>query len=584
MSDYDGLERETAKPKRIKNHRVRWDSLEPVDSVNGRVRERIIEWCQHKNITLESLVALGARVNIPNNKSGAVELAFAGHDDTGAVTAIKYRAVGGSSHDSRAEPPSTWVRPIILGNRASLDWLIAEGESDAARLWILTEGRCAVMALPAGAPTFKAAWADVIARGARVALCHDADEAGDAGAAKAARHIGGMTLRLRPPVEDGDWCDWAGTAAEFAELAKQHRPTKSRLAWQPMRGMRRRRAEPYGGRLNIPTGTASVLTGRQGEGKSLLTAAEAAVLTQAGYAVAFIAEEDSIEATILPRLIAAGANLELCFWPEVVTRDDLGGIILPRDVDELVALAESLAGEHPLRMASVDPWTNHMGDLDIDKGAVRTALKPLIKAGRDYGFSPLLVAHPIKDTSSADPLTRIAHASALTQLVRSAFWLTPDPEGPERDNPWRLVAQVKENLTVRAATLRYRIDTRLLPETPDEPEDTVPVLLPDGESMLDWLGIHKLQRERSGNVREDTAWKTCRDWLIGWLREHEPVTRAHVIAAALQAGFTESTLERAKRPQDGLPSIVESTRKQREEAVWRLHPDCRAWLEGRESW
>jgi hypothetical protein len=63
------------------------------------------------------------------------------------------------------------------------------------------------MVLPAGALTFKREWAAAVPRGARVFLCHDADEAGDQGAEKVARILGGRTVRLRPPVEGGDWCD-----------------------------------------------------------------------------------------------------------------------------------------------------------------------------------------------------------------------------------------------------------------------------------------------------------------------------------------------------------------------------------------
>jgi hypothetical protein len=85
------------------------------------------------------------------------------------------------------------------------------------------------MVLPCGAKTFKREWADSIPRGATVYLCHDADAAGDEGAEKAARLIGGKTLRLRPPVEGGDWCDWSGSRDEFIELVEAARATRPPL-------------------------------------------------------------------------------------------------------------------------------------------------------------------------------------------------------------------------------------------------------------------------------------------------------------------------------------------------------------------
>src|SRR5207344_191451 len=101
--------------------------------------------------------------------------------------------------------------------RDSLDWLVVEGETDAARLYELVGDVATVMVLPAGARTFRREWAALIPRGATVALCLDADEDGDAGAEKAAKIIGGKTLRVRPPIEDGDWCDWEGGRDEFLE-------------------------------------------------------------------------------------------------------------------------------------------------------------------------------------------------------------------------------------------------------------------------------------------------------------------------------------------------------------------------------
>ena len=84
----------------------------------------------------------------------------------------------------------------------------------------------AILVLPTGARAFKREWAAVIPRGARVGLCHDADEDGDAGAEKAAKIIGGSTVRLRPPLEGGDWCESDGGRDEFLELVRAERPPR----------------------------------------------------------------------------------------------------------------------------------------------------------------------------------------------------------------------------------------------------------------------------------------------------------------------------------------------------------------------
>ena len=130
---YTHLEAEVKKPKRLVDHTAKWEAFQTVADTNGIVGQRLSAFCESKRIRIEDLTALGARV--VERKGGDVHLAFAGENDAGSVTAIKYRPLGGSSHDSRAEPPSTWMRPIIVGKRDSLEWFVAEGETDTARLY-----------------------------------------------------------------------------------------------------------------------------------------------------------------------------------------------------------------------------------------------------------------------------------------------------------------------------------------------------------------------------------------------------------------------------------------------------------------
>ncbi|PWU23556.1 MAG: hypothetical protein C5B48_08415 [Candidatus Rokuibacteriota bacterium] len=272
MHDYDRLEQETSEPKRVVNHAERWRQLEPVGVVNGPLGERIRFFCDEKRISVEALQALGTRVRIDAN--GGTELAW-GYLHRDVVTAIKYRPLGDKPRYAAA--PSVFIKPLIIGNRDSDDWFIAEGETDGCRLYDLVGDTAAVLVLPAGAKAFKPEWAAMIPRGATVHLCHDADQAGDEGATKAAAVIGGRTVRVRPPAEGCDWCDWDGQRDEFIALVRDARGQGRSYQFLPLTDFLKHPfpdAEPLLGRpgeIFLARGGLLMVYGSDGAGKSTWT-------------------------------------------------------------------------------------------------------------------------------------------------------------------------------------------------------------------------------------------------------------------------------------------------------------------------
>jgi AAA domain len=261
------------KPKRARDWTPVWDQLQPIGNVNGAIREALDDFCARKRITFAALEALDARYAARHRH---VCLAFAGRNRDGTrVLAIKYRPVDGSSHDSEAEQPSVWLLPIMAGKLSAVDWFVAEGETDGARLYDLVGDAAAILVLPAGAKAFKPEWAALIPRDANVYLCHDADEDGDQGAEKAARIIGGKTVRVRPPLEGGDWCDWQGTRAEFVELVNSQRAPRYEFA--PLADFLAHpfpKAEPLlgePGAIILARGSLLMVYGADGCGKSTWT-------------------------------------------------------------------------------------------------------------------------------------------------------------------------------------------------------------------------------------------------------------------------------------------------------------------------
>jgi hypothetical protein len=269
---YAHLERDQQAERKVVDHTARWDRLAPIGAAGDDARAHIERFCATKRITFAALEQLGARVEHRGDQGRC--LAYAGTNGNGKVVAIKYRPLDGASSDSTSEPPSTWLRPIVIGDPTSLNWLIAEGETDAARLYGLAGAGYAILVLPTGAGAFNPEWAERIPRGARVGLCHDADQAGDAGAEKAARIIGGRTFRIRPPVDDGDWCDWDGDPAAFLELAHPATPKYEFVSYPDFAAREFPVAEPLlgdDGHILLGVGTLLMVYGADGCGKSTWT-------------------------------------------------------------------------------------------------------------------------------------------------------------------------------------------------------------------------------------------------------------------------------------------------------------------------
>jgi hypothetical protein len=282
---YERLEQEVAHQRKpVRDLSTAWEHYRPLAEANETVLTRIRHFANEKRISLTALECMGTRWAIRNG--GAVWLAWAATAQLNGrrvVTAVKSRELG--SGQRTAEPGSVFVEPQVFGNPDAPNWFLFEGESDAARGLELVTGKAAVMVLPAGALTFRPEWANAIPRGATVFCCHDADEAGDKGAAKVARIIGSSAVRLRPPVAGGDWCDWDGDRGQFAELVTAADRNKVVLDVRSARELCALPDPPEDERLLGPLllrGQRLVLGAHTGEGKTSMALQIVHALTTSG--------------------------------------------------------------------------------------------------------------------------------------------------------------------------------------------------------------------------------------------------------------------------------------------------------------
>lgn len=259
-------------------------------------------------------------------------------------------------------------------------------------------------------------------------------------------------------------------------------------------------------------------------------------------AVIYAATEDSWTYTIAPRLIAAGADMDLIFRVDV--QDDgapHARLSLPVDTELLGQAAElygvALLVADPL-LSMIDKTIN-----DYRAAEVRTALEPLAEAADKHGFTILGLAHFTK-AGGGDPVNRIAGSGAFGQLIRSLVAFAHHEEG---DGDGEFVMSLEKNNLGRIGLPSYSYVIQ--PVTVDTPEGPsyVSRFVLGGESTTSVREALRADERPGGTDRaelgEAAAW--LRDYLEDPARAGEAPPK-DIERAAREAGLTANALRSAK--------------------------------------
>jgi len=223
----------------------------------------------------------------------------------------------------------------------------------------------------------------------------------------------------------------------------------------------------------IPEGKLVLVGGPPGLGKSQLTAFVSATISNGGDwpcnegsttvgSVIFMSAEDGIEDTIVPRLMAAGANLDRVHIVASATKPDGKGrktFSLKTDVDLLEAKAKEIAD---VRLIIVDPISAYMSGTDANGNAeIREMLEPLAETANRLRIAVLAVTHLNKGGGGGQTvLQRFSGSIGIIAAARAGFVLLEDPENEGR----RLLLEVKNNLGPKCKGLAFRMEQRFVAE------------------------------------------------------------------------------------------------------------------------
>lgn len=202
-------------------------------------------------------------------------------------------------------------------------------------------------------------------------------------------------------------------------------------------------------------GYLNLQIGEEGIGKGNLTAWVSARITRGELPgdllgkprrVVFIGDEDAWDHIWVPRLLAAGADLDLV---TSIKAGENGVLDVKADADALRAYVKS----ERVALVYFDQLLDNLGYADSWKDKeVRDKLAPLRQVAQETGCAMLASMHPNKRGGSFRD--RISGTPAFNALSRSSLLITPHPEEPGR----AVVVRGKGNYSVEPDAFEFRIE------------------------------------------------------------------------------------------------------------------------------
>jgi hypothetical protein len=325
----------------------------------------------------------------------------------------------------------------------------------------------------------------------------------------------------------------------------------------------------YAWRGRIPLGSITLLGGREGIGKSVCLYSLFAEITRGSLDgdllgtprnVIIAATEDSWEHTIVPRLIAADADLNRVYRVDVATPDSTQiPLSLPRDLPAL----EREALDIQAAAIGLDPLLSRLDSkIDTHKDAdVRRGLEPLAALADATNAAIVGLIH-INKSNSQDVLSTLMASRAFAAVARAVLVVMVDPE----DEQTRLLGLAKTNVgRLDVPTLRFTIDGIKVADTP-EGEVWTGRLAWAGESVQTIREHFEAASESAG---DRTATSEASDWLSDYLTsEGGTAESAAVKAAGKRAGHSIDALKRARKKL----RIVSDSRGFPRRTYWILQP------------
>ncbi len=210
----------------------------------------------------------------------------------------------------------------------------------------------------------------------------------------------------------------------------------------------------------LARGKLHILAGAPGTGKTTIALSLAAIITRGGLLpdgtraplgdVLLWSGEDDPADTLVPRLIAAGADLS-----RVHIVGDIGHGEDARPFDparDLAGLERAACEVGDVALLVADPVVSAVAGDSHKNTEVRRALQPMVNLGQRLGCAVLGISHFSKGTAGRDPLERVTGSIAFGALARVVLVTA------KGEDDARLLARAKSNIGPDGGGFGYSLE------------------------------------------------------------------------------------------------------------------------------
>ena len=298
----------------------------------------------------------------------------------------------------------------------------------------------------------------------------------------------------------------------------------------------------------------ALVVGMPDEGKGQILYYSAATVTRGGEwpcgegrapkgRVLLLTAEDNIHSVVVPRLLAAGADLDQVEVIQMVEAD--GSKRMFSLVTDLPLLRQKIEHLGDVKLVLVDPIASYLSggagkkDYRGNTVDVRSVLDPLVDMAAELNVAIMGVMHFNKKQDVTNVMLRTSDSLAFTAIARRVYGAIDDPE-----NGRKLFVKGKNNIADRALsdkTLAYRFASKKVGIDEETGKDISAPFIVWDDDHVDITADEAMSATKSPAAR-DEAKKFLADMLADG-----PVLATEVKDAASENSISERTLKRAKQ-------------------------------------